>query len=393
MKTSLLPRANVLSATVVRLGIVSFFADISSEMLYPITPIFLTGVLGASMLSVGLIEGAAEATSSLLKTYAGTWSDRIQKRRPFIILGYFLAAVAKPFIGAAHSWTTVLFARGMDRAGKGIRTAPRDALLSDSVDPALQGEAFGWHRLMDTLGAAIGPLFAILFLSFSPNELRPLYFWALIPGMIAVAIAFSVREHAGEPEKPKGKAPLRLRWSDTSPSFKRYLFSWSLFALANSSDVFLILKAKATGLSLIATILMYCFYNLVYAAFSPYLGRLSDSIPRRILLAVGLLIFAGVYIGFSMSTHAWQFWLLFGVYGLYMAATDGVGKALIVDLVPPAFKATGIGIFATVSGLATIIASVVAGFLWDHLGPQATFYYGAVGALISAVCLVSLRER
>lgn len=386
------PRESALSSTVVRLGLVSFFADISSEMLYPITPIFLTTTLGASMLSVGLIEGVAESISSLLKTYAGAHSDKIQRRRPFIVAGYFLAAIAKPLIGFAMTWPMVLFARGLDRTGKGIRTAPRDALLSDSVGPDMQGEAFGWHRLMDTMGAAIGPLFAILFISQISANLRALYFWALIPGLIAVAISMSVREVEKKPETHSKSAP-SWRWADTSRNFRIYLLAWGSFSLVNSSDVFLILMAKSSGVSLTTTILMYCFYNLVFALSSPYIGRLSDRTKRRTLLSAGLLVFALVYLGFVFATQAWHYWWLFGIYGLYMASTDGVGKALVVDLVPPQFKGTGIGMLGTVSGISTLVASAVAGLLWDRIGPRATFVYGLVGALAAIAILAFVKER
>ncbi|MBC7386301.1 MAG: MFS transporter [Cryobacterium sp.] len=384
-------RSNALNSTVIRLGIVSFFADISSEMLYPITPLFLTSVLGASMLSVGLIEGFAECVASLLKVYAGARSDRIQKRRPFIIAGYLLAAIAKPIIGFSHSWSTVFIARGLDRTGKGVRTAPRDALLSDSVSDGSQGEAFGWHRMMDTMGAALGPLLAILFLSYEPHQMRKLYFLALIPGLFAALVAVSVRE-----SKRKIVSQLRslspFSPKEMSPNFKLYLLSWGVFSLVNSSDVFLLLKAKNQGISLKVTILMYCFYNLVYALASPYLGRLSDRWNRKSLLIVGLVVFAGVYLGFSSAFEIWHYWVLFGIYGLYMACTDGVGKALVVDLSPADRKATALGILGTVSGIATLIASSVAGLLWDRVDPSAPFIYGAVGATAAALILSLLRQ-
>ncbi len=392
MISILRPKANALGPTVIRLGLVSFFADLSSEMLYPITPIFLTATLGASMLSVGLIEGVAESIASLLKTYAGSHSDRIRRRRPFIVAGYFLAAVAKPLVGFATTWPMVLVARGLDRTGKGIRTAPRDALLSDSVPPDRQGEAFGWHRLMDTMGAAIGPLLAILFLNQRPEDLRSLYYWAVIPGLIAVWIATSVRETEPRSKSELKSQPLHWRWGDMRRDFKTYLVAWTVFSLANSSDVFLILKAKETGASLPTTILMYCFYNLVYALTSPYLGRLSDRMRRRTLLMLGLLVFGFVYLGFAVASSPWQLWSLFGIYGLYMASTDGVGKALVVDLVPAHLKGTAIGILGTVSGISTLVASVVAGFLWDRMGPAATFIFGMSGATIAVLILVFVRD-
>lgn len=382
--------ARALSPTVIRLGLVSFFADVSSEMLYPVTPIFLTLVLGASVSSVGLIEGVAEGTASLLKAYSGRWSDRLQKRKAFIWLGYLFAAIAKPLVGGASSWGQVLFARSFDRFGKGIRTAPRDALLAESVSPAQRGAAFGWHRMMDTLGAVIGPLVAILFLQYykSPSDLRWLYYAAIVPGLFSVLIVFTVRERSSQAAAFIKTESFKL--GKMSKEFKRFLIGWGVFSLANSSDVFLLLKAQSSGLSLTFTILLYAFYNLLYSLVSPYLGYLSDKFGRKWILVVGLFVFAFVYILFSLATVPWHFAALFGVYGVYMAATDGVGKAFAVDLVPVHLKATGIGLLGTVAGFATIVASSVAGLLWDRLGSQWTFYYGAFGALIAIIILVGL---
>ncbi len=370
-----------LNPTVFRLGLVSLFADISSEMLYPITPIFLTSVLGASMASVGLIEGCAEAIASLMKTYSGMWSDRISKRKPFVAIGYLLAAVAKPITGASSSWTHVLFARALDRTGKGIRTAPRDALLAEAVSENLRGAAFGWHRAMDTLGAAIGPLLAILYLS-ANHDLRKIYYWALIPGLISVFLVLTLTEKKQSIQKATPKASFFPR-TTLKPAFKNFLCAWGAFSITNSSDVFLLMKTKAAGIGLTELILLYCFYNLSYALLSPYLGSLSDRIGRRRILIAGLLVFAFVYLGFSFASLRWEFWFLFSVYGMYMAATDGVGKALAIDLVGAKEKATGIGILGTVTGISTLIASCVGGILWDHFGASATFLYGACGAIVA----------
>lgn len=384
---------NVLNPTVIKLGFVSFFADIASEMLYPITPIFLTAVLGASMSSLGLIEGVAEAIASLLKTYSGSWSDQISKRKPFIITGYLLAAIAKPIVGFSSSWAQVLGARALDRTGKGIRSAPRDALLSDSVDPKQIGAAFGWHRAMDTAGAAIGPLFAITLLTANAADLRPLYMWALIPGLISVLILFFIHEpKTVKKENQKWQNPI-FAWSKFDFSFKKYLFSWGIFSVANSSDVFLLMKAKSAGISTVSVILIYCLYNLVYAASSPYLGKLSDKIDRRFILAGGLFVFVLVYLGFSVANEDWQYWALFGIYGLYMGATDGVGKALTIDLVPKELKATALGLLGTVTGVCTLVASITAGLIWDHAGSMWTFLFGAFGAALAAILILTAPHR
>lgn len=378
---------SALNPTVVKLGLVSFFADVASEMLYPITPIFLTTVLGASMASVGLIEGIAEAIASLMKTYSGSWSDRISKRKPFIVVGYLLGAISKPLIGVSTNWTGVLFARSVDRTGKGLRSAPRDAMIADSVAPEKRGAAFGWHRGMDTLGAAVGPLFAILLLSFHPAELRPLYFWALIPGLLSVLIIFSIREKVVLHETKKWKNPLAA-WTDMSHAFKQYVYVWGVFSLVNSSDVFLLMKAKSAGLSTQTVILLFCAYNVTYSLSSPWLGGLSDRVERKKLLIAGLIVFALVYIGFGFSTEPWHFWFLFLSYGLYMGATEGVGKALAVDFSPKGLSGTALGILGTVTGICTIIASTVAGLLWDKLGIIWPFVFGASGAMLAALLLI-----
>lgn len=397
----------VLTPNVLKLGLISLFADIASEMLYPITPIFLTHVLGASFTSVGAIEGVAEGIASLLKSISGRWSDRLQNRKSFVVAGYALSAIAKPLLGLSNSWTQVMAIRSMDRVGKGLRSAPRDALLSDSAPIELQGAAFGWHRAMDTLGAAIGPLLSLAFItsfatapkapetSLSPElttTLRSLFLWSLVPGAIAVIISLFVHESRSASSTARklseSKSPIDDASSALSPQFKRYLIAWTAFSLTNSSDVFLLLRAQNAGVSLANTILLYTGYNLVYALSSPYLGHLSDKIPRKHVLMTGLTVFATVYLLFGFATEGWHFLLLFLVYGLYIGATDGVGKAFAVDLLPINQKATGLGALGTATGLSMIAASTAGGWLWDHFGPRATFLYGAAGAL-TAIALLS----
>ncbi|MBC7742291.1 MAG: MFS transporter [Bdellovibrionaceae bacterium] len=391
MKETDNPNFKSLNSTVIRLGLVSFFADVASEMLYPVTPIFLTTVLGASMASVGVIEGIAEAIASLLKTYSGSYSDSIAKRKPFIIVGYALGAISKPFIGISQTWAHVLGARALDRTGKGIRSAPRDAMIADSVQPSQRGAAFGWHRGMDTLGAATGPLLAILLLSYNSDNLRSLYFWALIPGLLSVAIIFLVKEPKPHAPRKTWQNPLAA-WKHCNQSFKKYIYAWGVFSLTNSSDVFLLMKAKNSGLSTQSVIFLFCLYNLTYALSSPYLGHLSDRIDRKKIMAMGLLVYLMVYLCFGFASEAWHYWILFLIYGLYMGATEGVGKALAVDLSPAHLKATSIGILGTVTGFCTIFASVVAGFLWDQAGPAYAFIFGAFGALIAFFMILRIQR-
>ncbi|MEI6519631.1 MAG: MFS transporter [bacterium] len=376
-----------LTSNVIRLGLVSFFADVSSEMLYPLIPIFLTAVLGAPVAIVGIIEGAAEATASLLRTVSGRLSDISGRRRPFVIAGYTLSAIAKPLLALATGWPLVLVARVTDRFGKGIRTSPRDALLADSISEQYRGRAFGWHRAMDTAGAVIGPLLAIWLIALTHEKLRLVFLLAFIPAIIGAGLVLFVREK--RQQAPAIAPPLKIQ--TLPPAFRGYLFAWGVFAIANSSDVFLILRAKSLGFSTMLVIVLYALYNLIYAIASPYLGHLSDIIGRRRVLVGGLLVFALVYVGFAIVPHSGWLWLLFGIYGLYTAATDGVGKAFAVDLVPSNIRASAIGVLGTTTGIATLIASSVAGLLWYSVGPWAAFGYGALGAIVGSILLWRLQ--
>lgn len=376
-----------LSRNVIRMGWISFFADVSSEMLYPLVPIFLTTILGAPAAVVGLIEGLAEATASLMKTVSGRWSDRIGKRRIFIFFGYAFSALAKPLIGIATVWPLVMTARVADRFGKGLRTSSRDALLADSVSAEMRGKAFGWHRAMDTMGAVVGPLLALLLVSLTNGNLRLVFLLAFIPGVLGALLVLTIREKR---LAPQGKASLKVAYQALPVAFRRYLWAWAIFSVANSSDVFLILRSQQTGFSTTLVVLVYALYNMVYALGSPILGQLSDRLGRKRVMVGGLIVFTLVYIGFALVGAAWEIWILFAVYGLYIAATDGVGKALAVDLVSPEMRATAVGFLGTVTGVATLIASTVAGLLWSSVGSWSAFAYGAVGALIGAILLARL---
>ncbi len=364
-------------------GLVSFFADISSEMLYPLTPILLTAVLGAPVAVVGLIEGVAEAIASLVKPVAGRLSDRAGKRVPFMVSGYALAALGKPLIALAQTWPLVLFARSVDRLGKGVRTGARDAYIADSVDPKDRGRAFGWHRGFDTAGAVLGPLLSLLLLWLTRDNLRLVVWLAFIPAAISVYFVSRLREvpPAKKPEVEPVDAHARVALGSR---FRWYVGVWAVFAVSNSSDVFIILRAKDVGLSTTVVVLLYVLYNAVYAVASPRLGALSDRIGRRSLLIGGLLVFAGVYAGLAVASSAWQLVLLFAVYGVYMAATEGAGKALAVDLVPAGGRAAAVGALGMVTGIATLLASLIAGVLWTAVGPWAAFAFGATGAALAA---------
>jgi len=387
-----------LTPNVIRLGWVSFFADISSEMLYPLIPIFLKVTLGAPVYALGVIEGAAEATASLLRTVSGRMSDLSGRRKPYVFFGYLISAMAKPLIAVASMWPIVLLGRVADRFGKGLRSSPRDALLADSVSQAYRGRAFGWHRAMDTAGAVLGPLIGLALLTVYLGNLHKVFLLAFIPGVIGAFLVLLAREKR---RPPRVKDIPKIAFRALPPSFRGYLIAWGAFALANSSDMFLLLRAQqllavdyaflgntASILRAIqVTVILYVLYNLVYTAASPYLGHLSDVLGRKRVLIGGLLVFALVYLGFAFATQPWHLGVLFAVYGLYIAATDGVGKALAVDLVPTGIRASAIGLLGTVNGIAALAASVVAGLLWDKVGPWAAFAYGALGAVIGSTLL------
>jgi len=373
---------------------VSFFADVASEMLYPITPIFLSSVLGASLSSVGLVEGLAEALSSVLKILSGRLSDYSKKRKIFVFFGYLLAAISKPLIGLSNSWIQVLQARVLDRVGKGLRTSPRDAILADVTAPAQRGHAFGVHRSFDSLGAVVGPLLALVFLQFNAMPMRHLYYWALIPGLMATGLVlFLPKEIDGNKKNDQREEPTqvyknKLSWRNLPTSYWTFLAIWMIFSLVNSSDAFIILKTKSISQSLSISILVYCGFNLIYAASSPYLGKLSDRVPRRYLLICGLFLYALIYLTFGLTHSMLGVVLPFLMYGLFMGATEGVSKALIVDLIPTDLKATGLGIFAGLTGMCTLIASTMAGFLWDSYGENVPFLVASAGAFISATMLL-----
>jgi len=374
-----------ISKNVYILGFVSFFADISSEMLYPLTPIFLTTVLGAPMAIVGIIEGIAESTASIFKMLSGYWSDRLGKRFPFVISGYSLSAIAKPLVAISQGWVSVLFARFIDRFGKGLRTSARDAILADSSTSQNRGITFGLHRAMDTAGAIVGPLFALGLLGLMGEDYRKVFFIAFIPAFFGVLLLFFVEEK--KRDKSEVNSP-KLNITQFDRHFKIFLLVSVIFALGNSSDVFLILRAKDLGFSVFLAVLCYVLYNALYAISSAPAGMLSDIISRRKVLIAGFLVFSFVYLGFGLIKNPIFVWLLFGIYGIYMGMTEGISKAFVVDLVPEEKRGTAIGIFYTATGLSTLIASSMAGFMWSYLGVSVPFLYGGVMAILAAILLL-----
>jgi len=372
------------------LGLVSLFTDIASEMLYPVTPVFLTSVLGASMAVVGIIEGVAEVTAGFLKGYFGALSDRVRKRSIFVTIGYSLSAIVKPLPGLFPGVGVVVGSRVLDRVGKGIRTAPRDALLAANSEGD-SGAVFGFHRGMDTLGAALGPVLALVLLYFYPDNYTLVFLMAFVPSVPAVIATLYVKDRFIEKKSNHPGNYLTLLKS-VPASYKKILLIVVLFSLVNSSDVFLILKTgQAAGSEMIA-IAGYIFYNLVYASASYPVGILADKLGKRRIFAFGLLVFAVVYLGFAFTTATIPLFGLFALYGIYASATEGVVKAWISDVVPDNLRGSAIGLLTMLQSFAVMAGSMLTGLLWDNYGAMVPFIISGSVALVLAFVVVLPRQ-
>lgn len=369
---------------VIILSMVSLFTDVASEMLYPVTPIFLTS-LGATMAAIGLIEGIAEITAGLLKGYFGVLSDKLGKRSIFVIIGYGLSGLVKPLPGIFQNFGMVLFSRVTDRVGKGVRTAPRDALLA-GYSNGNTGAVFGFHRAMDTLGAALGPLGALLLLALYPGNYSIIFLIAFIPSLIAVAFTLTVKDKPVEAIIKKKGHYLEF-WRRAPREYKTLIVLFTLFSLVNSSDVFLILKSRSIAKSDSLAIFGYVFYNLVYASFSYPAGLLSDRIGKKNVLTSGLVVFSIVYSGFAFSGSFILMWALFALYGVYAASTEGITKAWIADLIRDENRGSAIGLLTMLSSFAVMAGSVLTGILWDRFGSSVPFIISSVVSLLIAVIL------
>ena len=378
------------------LSLISLFTDLASEMLYPVMPLYLQSI-GFSVFFIGLLEGVAEAVAGLSKGYFGQWSDRLGKRVPFVQAGYGLSALSKPLLAVLAVPAWVLLARTLDRLGKGLRTGARDALLADETTPADRGKVFGFHRSMDTLGAVFGPLAALAWLAVHPGEYRTLFLWAFVPGVLATLITLGLRERRRE---PSGRtivpfwASFRY-WGEAPAPYRRVVGGLLVFALFNSSDAFLLLLARQRGLSATEVIGLYILYNITYVLGAWPLGHLADRLGHRRLFAAGLVVFAGVYAGVALAHSGWAFAALFVLYGLYAAATEGVGKAWVSTLCAPADTGAALGTLSGLSSLAALVASTAAGLAWQWSGPGLTFGLAAGAALGVAgyLAVISTREQ
>lgn len=375
----------MLSRIVVLLSFVSLFTDIASEMLYPVLPVYLQSI-GYTALFLGVFESVAEAVTGLSKAYMGVRSDVTGRRLPFVRAGYTLSAIAKPLLVLFSGWGWILATRSLERLGKGIRTGARDAMLADASTPETRGRVFGFHRAMDTTGAVLGPLLALFFLSAFPEAYRTLFLLTLIPGAIAVLLLLLLKEGKGG-EAARRRASGRAPWRDLPAPMRQFTAKIGLFYLFNSADTFLLLYLKGRGASDSTVIGAYVLYNIVYAAAAYPLGRLADAVGMRRVLVGGLLTFGVVYGGFAIAPSVWWCFVLFAVYGLYAAGTEGVAKAYVSTLVAADHRATALGTYAAVQSVAMVCASLLTGIVWTSFGAPVALGLSGAMAVLAAILL------
>jgi MFS family permease len=378
-----------ITRSVIILSVVSLFTDIASEMLYPVMPMYLTSI-GFSIVLIGLLEGIAEATAGLSKGYFGNLSDSIGKRKIFVQLGYSLSAISKPMMALMTFPLWIFGARTLDRLGKGIRTGARDAMLSAETEPEFKGRVFGFHRAFDTIGAALGPLAALIFLMFYPAQYKTLFLLAFIPGVLAIVMTFLVQENSKKqmtttvtPVKKPGLFTFLLYWRKAPRDFQFLIIGLLFFALMNSSDILLLLMVRHQGATDQQVIGVYIFYNIVYALMSYPIGALGDKIGLKATFIGGLVLFAVVYAGIVFATSMFSLLVLFFLYGVYAASNEGISKAWISNIVPKTEVATAIGFYTGMQSICTLLASSIAGWLWYAFSPTVTFSVSAIGALLT----------
>lgn len=385
-----------LPRTVLALGLVSLLADLSSEMVYPLLPRYLAEVLGVGLVSLGLIEGVAEATAALVKLASGVWSDRLRRRKPLVIAGYALAGAARPLIGLARAWPTVLTLRFVDRLGKGLRGSPRDALIADETPAALRGTAFGLHRAMDHAGAVLGPLVAAALLSVPGVTLPEVFLWSAVPaGAVVLVLVFVVRERerTAVPAASAAAGALSGGGLRALPrDLKRLLLAFFVFTLGNSTDAFLLLRLGQAGVEVRWVAVLWAAQNVVKMLAAYLGGRLSDRLGRRRLVAGGWALYAGVYLCFAAADRPGVLVAVFLVYGLYHGLTEPAEKAWVVDLAPAALEGTALGAYHGALGLAALPASLLFGLLWQALGAEVAFATGAAFALVAWALLGRVRQ-
>jgi MFS family permease len=368
-------------------GLVSLFMDISSEMIYPLVPLFLTEVLGTTKTAVGIIEGVAESTASILKVFSGWLSDFLGRRKLLMGIGYGVSVLSRPIIAGAASWGEVLTARFIDRVGKGVRTAPRDAIIAASTEGLLPGRAFGLHRAMDTVGAIIGPALSAVLLVVFLLDLRLIFLFAAVPGTIAVALIVLFIKEKRRARPWLLKVP-HLSLTHFNAPFRRYILVIVIFSLGNISEAFIILRARDLGIQKELVPIVYLLFNIIYATSSMPFGMAADKVGVKKMVLLGLLLYSAIFAGFAAAREALHIWLLFSLYGVYKGMSDGTQRAYIAELAGPEVSGTAFGIFHSAVGLLLLPASIIGGVLWDSIGPEATFLYSASLALLSVLIFV-----
>lgn len=378
-----------ITANIIILGLVSMFTDLGSQIVFPLIPLFLVNVLGASAVVVGLVEGAAEATASLLKVFSGYWSDKIRKRRLFVLLGYGLSTITKPLFAFSAIWQQVLGIRIIERIGKGVREAPRDAIVAESVKSDVRGKAYGIERAFDGLGSVGGAVLALLLLPLL--GFRKIFLFAFIPSLIAVLLILLVKE---KKQKFIKTQTMRVSFKALTWQLKLFIIIAAIFALGNFGYAFLLLRALNLGLSSSSAIFLYILYYAAYTIFSTPAGILSDKIGRKKVLMLGYSLFALTSVGLILSSSLIQLVLFFITFGLFFAMIDGVQRAFVVDLSPSHLKGTALGTFHTITGLIAVPSGLVAGLLWERISPETTFFFGLILSVIALVTLlIFIKEK
>lgn len=399
-KKGFFSRYKNLSPNVLALSLVSLLNDTSSEIIYPLLPAFLAITLSASPFAIGLIEGFAETVSSLLKLFSGYLSDRFNQRKLLVFSGYTLSSLMRPLLAFVSSWQQVLVLRVTDRTGKGIRGAPRDALIADSTAPEKRGFAFGFHRASDHLGAVLGPIIAFILLYLwaenpnqpTANDYSKIFLFAAVPAVLSIfVIAFAVREEKHKIDEEINITPIKLSLNAFDGNFKKFLFVISLFTLSNSTDAFLLLRAEQAGIAPFILPLLWVFLHISKVIFSLIGGDLSDRFGRKKLIFAGWILYALVYAGFAFVSQAWQAWALFFVYGAYFGLTEGVEKALVADLVEPEKRGTAYGFYNLAFGVTVFPASLIFGALWTKFNAPTAFLISASISLLAAVLLLTIK--